>query len=121
MIPPKPPRKVIVCGGRAYADRANVFVVLDALHSHEPIDFIVHGGASGADALAGAWAAERRVKTLVFPADWNTHGRAAGPIRNQQMADASHGATLLAFPGGAGTADMIRRATAARIPVERVG
>jgi len=40
-----------------------------------------------------------------FPANWNEHGRAAGPIRNQEMAGA--GDILFAFPGGAGTTNMI--------------
>jgi len=53
------------------------------------------------------------------PADWERHGRAAGPIRNQEMADA--GADLcIAFPYGIGkgTYDMIERARKAGIPVE---
>src|SRR5690606_30354012 len=56
---------------------------------------------------------------VAYPADWRRHGRAAGPIRNQEMADA--GADLcIAFPGGRGTADMVRRARAAGIPVRSV-
>ena len=53
------------------------------------------------------------------PADWSTHGRAAGPIRNQQMVD--RGADIcLAFPTSSsiGTWDCVRRAKAAGIPVE---
>lgn len=119
MIPPAPPRYVIVCGGRNYADHACVFKVLDAMREH--LDFIVHGGASGADSLAAAWAESRGIHTKVYPAEWKTRGRAAGPIRNQQMADEHPGATLVAFPGGAGTEDMIRRARAAGLAIARVG
>lgn len=119
MIPPKPPRNVIVCGGRNYADRDRVYEVLDVIHANLPIDFIVHGCALGADKLANDWAREHGVDRLEYPADWRIHGRGAGPIRNQLMADAG-AALCVAFPGGRGTADMVRRATAAGIPVQVV-
>lgn len=47
---------------------------------------IVSGHASGADALGERYAQERGYETEIYPADWKTHGRAAGPIRNAQMA-----------------------------------
>lgn len=47
-----------------------------------------------------------------YHADWNTHGKAAGPIRNQEMADNAD-ALIAAWDGlSRGTADMIRRARA---------
>ncbi len=117
MIPPPPPYTVIVCGGRDYANRDSVFTVLDSIHNCTRIDLLIHGGAKGADTLAGDWAHSRSVRLIVFAADWHKHGRAAGPMRNQKMAET--GANLLvAFSGGAGTADMVRKATAAGIMVE---
>lgn len=53
-------------------------------------------------------------------ADWKTHGRAAGPIRNQRMIDEWKPTLVIAFAGGRGTADMIRRAKAAGIEVREV-
>jgi hypothetical protein len=50
-------------------------------------------------------------------ADWNTHGRAAGPIRNQRMLDEVKPELVVAFPGGRGTADMVRRAREAGVNV----
>jgi len=44
-----------------------------------------------------------------YPADWETYGRAAGPIRNQKMLDSEQINLCVAFPGGAGTADMVAR------------
>jgi len=44
---------------------------------------------------------------LLYPADWNRHGRAAGPIRNEKMAEVSD--ALIAFLDGKsrGTRSMI--------------
>lgn len=46
---------------------------------------VVHGGARGADTIAGEIARELRCVVEVHPADWQRYGRAAGPIRNAEM------------------------------------
>lgn len=57
---------------------------------------VVHGGAKGADTLAGVMARVLSAQVEVHPADWTQHGKAAGPIRNKHMV--SLGADLcLAF------------------------
>jgi hypothetical protein len=55
----------------------------------------------------------------VYKAEWDKHGRAAGPIRNQQMLDDGKPDLVLAFAGGRGTDDMCRRAREAGIEVRR--
>ena len=116
--------RIIITGGRKreseddYGTMADVLDRIDtdglmALHS-----VIIQGGCpTGADLLARKVADEFGIRVETFPADWQQHGRAAGPIRNQLMADA--GADLcLAFPSrgrSAGTWDMIRRALGAGI------
>jgi hypothetical protein len=57
---------------------------------------------------------------VVYPADWAKHGRAASPIRNQQMLDEGRPNLVVAFPGGRGTADMVRRARSAGVEVIEV-
>jgi len=109
---------IIVCGGRNYQDRERVFAALDRAHAKRRITLLVHGGAPGADTLAGEWAKERGVWVQVFEADWDRHGKAAGPMRNQAMLDAGCGG-VIAFPGGSGTADMCRRAERAGVKVWR--
>lgn len=109
--------RIIVCGGRDFSDRDAIEKVLSRL----PRDtVIVVGGASGADSIAEEVATALGFQSIeVYPANWATHGKAAGPIRNQQMLDA--GADIvIAFPGGRGTADMIARARAAGIPWRKV-
>lgn len=114
-------RCVLVCGGRNYADIIKVRDVLDTMHAETPITRIVQGGAMGADAAARSWAHMRGVDVETFPADWDAHGKAAGPIRNGEMLLHGQPAVVVAFPGGAGTADMVRQAREARIGVVLVG
>lgn len=112
--------KLLVCGGRDFSDKELLFRTLDELHAASPIGLIVEGGARGADELARNWAFVNLVKYVTYAADWKTNGRAAGPIRNQQMLNESKPDAVLAFPGGRGTADMVRRAKAAGVIVEEV-
>lgn len=109
--------RVLVCGGREYTNVRHVFDVLDALDPRPTL--IIQGGAFGADACASEWAWKRKVPEKEFRANWAKHGRAAGPIRNQRMIDEGRPNLVVAFPGGTGTADMVRRAEAAGIPVVR--
>ncbi len=115
--------RVFVCGGRNYSDREAVFAALDAIWQSVPLDtlLIIQGGADGADALAREWCRTTGEAYVNVPADWKAHGRAAGPIRNQCMLDEHKPNLVLAFPGGRGTADMVRRALAAGVKVERRG
>ena len=73
---------------------------------------IVEGGATGIDFLAKSYAISKNIKRKEFPADWDKHGRAAGPIRNKQMAEYSD--ILIAFRyvdnPSRGTENMIRQA-----------
>lgn len=109
-------KRVIVCGGRDYADSRTVYWALDQVRSKHGIPVIIHGGARGADALAASWAEEVGATVEVYEADWERHGKGAGPVRNQQMVDAGADGCI-AFPGGRGTADMVSRCKKAGIPV----
>ncbi len=115
--------RVLVCGGRHYADIDRVTNTLDCLHNQQvgvKIDVVIHGAAPGADTLAGLWAESRGVATSKFPANWHEHGRKAGAIRNQLMLDVGMPSLVVAFPGGTGTADMVRRAKRAGISVVEI-
>lgn len=113
--------RVLVCGGRAFRDRDAISRALMPYRPQpvtEPSEHIlIVGGATGADALAEEWADVWGMRKRVFPANWNRDGRAAGPIRNQRMIDEGKPDLVIAFPGGRGTADMVRRAKAAGIEV----
>lgn len=100
--------KVIIAGGRTYVLTEDDIAGLDWLRIDLPIQEVVCGCASGADSEGRIWADSRDIPIREFPPDWNKHGRAAGPIRNGQMA--AYADALVAFPGGRGTADMVKQA-----------
>lgn len=95
--------RIIVTGGRDYSDQKKVDEVLDLLMP----DLVIQGGASGADSLAYNWCMRNKVEGKTYQADWNAHGKAAGPIRNRQMIEENPEAIVVAFPGGKGTSSCI--------------
>lgn len=112
--------RLLVCGGREYSDRRALFATLDSYHAIKPIEIILHGAGRGADMLAQSWADKRGVCCLQFPANWDYSGKAAGPIRNQKMLYEGKPDFVIAFPGGRGTADMVKRAKAAGVAVREL-
>jgi hypothetical protein len=107
--------RVLVFGGRDYNDDLAMRLVLSG--NLKPGDVVVHGGARGADALAGDVAG----RVLGYPievhnADWNRYGRRAGPLRNQEMLDSGIDRAI-EFPGGKGTADMHSRLARAGVEI----
>jgi len=110
-------QRVLVCGGRHYSDRRTLFNALDELNSRATITAIICGGATGADSLALEWARARGIKSHTYLAFWKIHGHKAGPLRNARMLSDSKPDIVLAFPGGFGTLDMVRRAERIHVPV----
>lgn len=132
--------RVLVCGDRNWTNQA---IILRELHTVEDefdeyITVVIHGDARGADTLAGLAARQmcgyehpkeqvddNTPKLEVYPAQWDKFGRAAGPIRNQQMLDEGKPDLVLAFhadiENSKGTKDMVNRARKAGIPVKVFG
>lgn len=100
--------KVIVAGGRDFKRTKWGREVLDALHSEIEFTEVVCGMARGADTMGRYWAHDHHIPVKQFPAKWDKYGAAAGPIRNGQMA--AYADVLIAFPGGKGTANMVKQA-----------
>ena len=109
-----------MCGGRAYADSAKVFGMLDELHWRDPITEIIQGGAAGADAIARDWAQERCVLVRTITGGRKESGKSSWSKGNQQMLDEGNPDFVVAFPGVRRTADMVRRAKAAEVLVIEV-
>ncbi len=104
------PFRVIVAGGRTFEDYDLVkekcdYFLQDKFKSCKVI--IVSGHAPGADTCGEQYAQERGLECELHPANWKRHGRAAGPIRNAEMADCAD--ALIAFQDGQsrGTKSMI--------------
>jgi hypothetical protein len=122
--------RVIVCGGRDFKDRdffssrmnEIAYRLFERTVADEYGNFlysttIISGGAKGVDQLAIDWAIVENTGYKEYKADWDKYGKAAGPIRNQQMIDEGKPDLVIAFPGGKGTADMVARAKQAGIEV----
>ena len=110
----------IICGGRAFSDRGMFDDAMsDIMQLRGCPSRIVQGGAGGADRLAWDWATRMSVPCVEVYADWDLHGKAAGPIRNLKMLGYAPKA-VVAFPGGRGTADMVAQARKAGVDVIEV-
>lgn len=118
--------RVLVTGGRNYGDAAKVDAVLGKLHAEAGIERIIHGDATGADALADRWARAHGIDVAAYPVtdeDWETFGTFAGPRRNKAML-IEQPDVVVAFPTpGAknkGTNSMMRIARAAGVQVVEI-
>ena len=113
--------RVLVCGGRDYADHGTIWRTMDGIRERTSFSTLIEGGATGADMWCRKWAkCQHGMEIETHLADWRKHGRAAGPLRNQRMLDEGRPDLVVAFPGGRGTADMVCRARAAGIEVREI-
>lgn len=120
--------RVIVTGSREYDNYDKLDDVLywvwhDEVLGHGKL-VVIAGGAQGADTLAERSVAGNTdvARMEVYPADWDRLGKAAGPIRNQQMLDTGADLVLAFYKTGAkniGTQDMVNRAEKAGIKVKK--
>lgn len=109
--------RVLVCGGRDYANIAKAYRALDAIHAKHTITLLIEGDAAGADRLGKQWASANGVPLATYPAKWREEGNSAGPRRNARMLLDGRPEAAVALGGGRGTADMVRRLNEANVPV----
>lgn len=106
--------KVIVAGPRDFHDYSFAKKQLDRILQRLNKDRleIVSGGANGADALGERYAKENGYKLHRKPADWKKHKKAAGPIRNREMAQYADALVAFQPENGStpGTKNMIKTA-----------
>lgn len=81
--------KIIVAGSRTIHDYDLVESMLNEItEGLKKTDVeIISGDCRGVDQLGARYAREKNLKLTRFPADWGTYGKAAGPIRNEEMAE----------------------------------
>ncbi len=109
--------RVLVCGGRDFNDIKLLWATLNEIN----ITVLIQGGARGADEHAKHYAQDTVIPFEEYPADWNKHGRKAGYIRNKQMLDEGKPDLVVAFPGGKGTAMMVKLAKEAGVKTIEIG
>ena len=114
--------RVLICGSRTWTDPEPIGSVLDGIYERGPGKMVlIHGNARGADLLAqDHLLGVEDVEIQPYPAHWDTWGKAAGAIRNNQMLVEGQPDLVVAFseqPITRGTRDMINRAKLAGVPV----
>jgi hypothetical protein len=131
-------KRILVCGGRDYAtDNIQQYKFMHGVLNQltwlisenyiendnwYPTDItIIEGGADGADSAASDYAIMNLCKLETYCADWGKYGKQAGYVRNDQMLREGKPDLVLAFPGGKGTAMMIRLARKAGVEVLDMG
>lgn len=101
--------RVIVAGSRELGMQYDLVDEAIAESPFEP-EQIVHGGARGIDTAAAKWAHINNVVCHEYEADWDEHGKAAGPIRNQEMAEYADALIAIWDGESSGTRDMVEKA-----------
>jgi len=103
--------KLIIAGTRYIKNDAEVFKHLDRLVQEKglKVDMVLSGGARGPDRIGEQWAARMGISVRLFPAMFTEQGKAAGPIRNEKMAE--EGDVLALFWDGKspGSTDMLNK------------
>ena len=104
--------RVLCCGGRDFTDMNFVTQRLNELRQVLGDFAVIHGGTRGADRLAGEWGKANGLPVIEVAANWDRYAKSAGSIRNAWMIEVCCPTYAVAFPGGAGTQDMIRKCQA---------
>lgn len=119
-------KKILVTGDREWDDIPRI---VEELKGYRPGTILVHGACRGADNICAAVAEALGFEVRAYPADWNKHRKAAGPIRNKQMLDEENKPDepidlCLAFHNdlnkSRGTANMVAQVDKANIPWKHV-
>lgn len=115
-------KRILICGSREWSDPKPVAWVLAGMTARFGEITVIHGAARGADSIAAKVATHLLLPVEAYPADWNAHGKAAGPKRNEQML-ATGIDYVVAFKDGfdhslsrGGTEHMVRIARLAGVP-----
>ncbi len=80
-----PHNKVIICGAREVGNESCREAIDEFLSHLKKNCVIVHGGCKGVDIIVDMYSRKRGLPVIVYPAEWDKHGKAAGYIRNKRM------------------------------------
>lgn len=114
---------VLICGSRHFNNYELLKKILNKILKDKKGIIVLSGKARGADTLGEKYAEEKNIPVKEFPAKWDKYGKAAGPIRNQEMIDIAD--MTIAFFGenpekSRGTKDAVSRSKKKGIPVIEV-
>jgi hypothetical protein len=117
--------KLIIAGTRTFHfDQDFIYeAILASIGKYErfpKIDEVISGGATGIDTAAKKYAEAWEVPFKEFPADWNSHGKMAGPIRNEEMARYGDALLLIWDGKSRGSLNMRRQMQVLNKPIYEV-
>jgi hypothetical protein len=102
--------KIAFTGGASYNDHETIWRVLDRALAKHPDMVLLHGGnPTGAEAIAAAWAANRKVVAIAYKPDWSRDAKAAPFKRNDRMLEVMP-IGLIVFPGNGITDNLADKA-----------
>lgn len=100
--------RTIIAGSRHITDASQVWEAV--IKSGFQITTVISGNAKGVDRIGANLAKIHNIPVEYFDADWKTHGKAAGPIRNAKMADNAEALIAVWDGESRGTRHMIKDA-----------
>lgn len=116
--------KLIIAGSRVkYLSVGQSMMEHICLHFNfhkNNVEEIVSGVSEGVDEKGSIWARERGIPVEKFPADWDEYGKAAGPIRNKEMAKYADALLLIWNGESPGSKDMLNKMRVRGKPVYEV-
>ena len=99
LVPPGD--RIAFSGGKTFNDHILIWQVLDATLAKYPKMVLLHGGADvGAEAIAAAWATDRKVAQVPFAPDFKRHTTASAPFKRNDTVLAQMPKGAIIFPGG---------------------
>lgn len=107
--------RTIIAGSRTITDSSKLIEAIE--QSHFEITKVLCGGAHGVDRLGELYALDHDIPIQYFLANWEEYGKAAGPIRNTEMAENADALILIWDGASRGSADMLKKATAKGLKV----
>ena len=114
-------KRVVVAGCRDFNDYARAKVFIDKCIRNIRYQYtlvFVSGGCRGADMLGERYAKENGFAVERYSADWETYGKAAGPVRNRQMAEIADYVICFWDGKSRGTSSMLDLATSLGKPTK---
>ena len=110
--------KIIIAGGRDITDMELVKKAI--IDSGFDITECVCGAAKGVDTLGANYCRGKNIPVKMFPANWALHNKAAGPIRNKQMADYADALILVWDGTSRGSSNMLQTMMKLNKPVFQI-
>jgi hypothetical protein len=114
--------KIIIAGSRSFNDRHLLYSKMDALVARQgDVVTVISGTAKGADRLGEEWARDRGYPVERYPADWDTYGKKAGYLRNEEMAEVADACVVFWDGKSRGSKMMIDIAKKHGLPLRVIG